>query len=195
MAKTKISQYDATAANNTDINSINIAEGMAPSDVNNAIRELMAELKNFQTGASGDNLTVGGTLAVTGTSSFTGAISAAGGVSGNVTGNVTGTASTATNIAGGLANQIVYQTGAGTTAFLAAPTVTNTAIVWNGTSIAWGTSAASGVVANGAMFQNVQTIPSSYSITSGTSAISAGPMTLSAGVTITVPAGSKWVIL
>lgn len=76
MAKTKISQYDTTAANNTDINSINIAEGMAPSDVNNAIRELMAELKNFQTGASSDNLTVGGNLAVTGTTAMTGAATA-----------------------------------------------------------------------------------------------------------------------
>lgn len=46
MAKTKISEYDSTAANNTDIDSINIAEGMAPSNVNNAIRELMAHLKD-----------------------------------------------------------------------------------------------------------------------------------------------------
>jgi microcystin-dependent protein len=73
MAKTKLSEWSATASSNTDINSINIAEGMAPSDVNNAMREMMAQLKDFQTGADGDNLTVGGNLAVTGTSSFTGA--------------------------------------------------------------------------------------------------------------------------
>ncbi len=35
MAKTKISEYSSTAGNNTDINSINLAEGMAPSLVNN----------------------------------------------------------------------------------------------------------------------------------------------------------------
>jgi len=52
MAKTKISEYDSTAANNTDIDSINIAEGMAPSNVNNAIRELMAHLKDMDTGTS-----------------------------------------------------------------------------------------------------------------------------------------------
>jgi len=46
MAKTKISEYDSTAANNTDIDGINIAEGMAPSNVNNAIREQMAHLKD-----------------------------------------------------------------------------------------------------------------------------------------------------
>ena len=50
MAKTKISEYDSTAANNTDIDSINIAEGMAPSNVNNAIRELMAHLKDMDAG-------------------------------------------------------------------------------------------------------------------------------------------------
>jgi len=50
MAKTKISEYDATAANNTDIDSISVAEGMAPSNVNNAIRELMAHLKDMDAG-------------------------------------------------------------------------------------------------------------------------------------------------
>jgi hypothetical protein len=76
MAKTKISEYSATAGSNTDINNINLAEGMAPSLVNNAIRQLMAQLKDFQVGTAGDNVTVGGNLAVTGTSAFTGAISA-----------------------------------------------------------------------------------------------------------------------
>ena len=51
MAKNNITQYDATAANNTDIDSINIAEGMAASDVNNAIRSLMSHLKNMDTGS------------------------------------------------------------------------------------------------------------------------------------------------
>ena len=46
MAKTKISEYDSTAANNTDIDGINIAEGCAPSGINNAIREQMAHLKD-----------------------------------------------------------------------------------------------------------------------------------------------------
>lgn len=74
MSKTKISLYDADPSNNTDIDGINLAEGMAPGLVNNAIRELMAQLKDFQVGSAGDPLTVGGNLAVTGTSSFTGAI-------------------------------------------------------------------------------------------------------------------------
>jgi hypothetical protein len=69
MPKTKISEFDSTPANNTDIDSINIAEGCAPSGINNAIRELMSQLKDQQTGASGDNFTVGGNLVVNGTAS------------------------------------------------------------------------------------------------------------------------------
>lgn len=57
MPKVKISDYSQTAASNTDINSINLAEGMLPSDVNNAIRELMKQLKDFQVGAQGDGAT------------------------------------------------------------------------------------------------------------------------------------------
>lgn len=50
MAKVKISDYDATAANNTDVDNINIAENCSPSGINNAIREVMAHLKDFQAG-------------------------------------------------------------------------------------------------------------------------------------------------
>jgi hypothetical protein len=100
MAKTKISEYSSTAGNNTDINSINLAEGMAPSLVNNAIRQLMAQLKNFQDGSAGDNVTVGGNLYVTGTSTMTGAITASGGVNGNLT-------SSSATITGGTINGAV----------------------------------------------------------------------------------------
>ena len=76
MPKNKVSEYSATAANNTDIGGINIAEGCAPSGINNAIRELMAQLKDMQSGTDGDNFTVGGNLAVTGTTSLTGSATA-----------------------------------------------------------------------------------------------------------------------
>jgi hypothetical protein len=72
MAKTKISEFDSNPVNNTDIDGINLAEGMAPGLVNNAIRELMAQLKDFQAGTAGDNLTVGGNLVVTGTGTLAG---------------------------------------------------------------------------------------------------------------------------
>ena len=54
MAKTKISEYSATAASNTDIDGINLSEGvMVPSDLNNMGREMMAHLKDFSDGTSG----------------------------------------------------------------------------------------------------------------------------------------------
>lgn len=68
MAKTKISEFSANPANNTDIDNINIAEGCAPSGINDAIRELMAQLKDFQAGTAGDafNGPVGTTTAAAG---------------------------------------------------------------------------------------------------------------------------------
>jgi len=67
MAKTKISEFDVNPDNNTDINNINIAEGCAPSGINNAIRQLMADLKDLQAGTSGDTIPIaaGGTGATT----------------------------------------------------------------------------------------------------------------------------------
>jgi hypothetical protein len=76
MAKNKISEFSSTPANNSDIGGINIAEGCAPSGINNAIRELMAQLKDQQSGADGDNFTVGGNLSVTGTTALTGTATA-----------------------------------------------------------------------------------------------------------------------
>jgi hypothetical protein len=66
MPKDKISQYDSTSAGanlNTDIAGINIDEGCAPSGINNAIRTLMAQIRDLQSGVSGDSIPVaaGGT--------------------------------------------------------------------------------------------------------------------------------------
>jgi hypothetical protein len=72
MPKTKISEYSATANSNTDVASINIDEGCAPSGINNAIRAVMGHLKDFQQGTNGDpfngphNGTVGATTPSTG---------------------------------------------------------------------------------------------------------------------------------
>jgi hypothetical protein len=67
MSKVKISEYSSTAADNTDIGGINIAEGMAPSDVNNAMREQMSQLKEFLDGSSGDTITTAKIVATTAT--------------------------------------------------------------------------------------------------------------------------------
>jgi hypothetical protein len=76
MAKTKVSEWSATPADNTDISNINIAEGCSPANVNNAIRSVMSQLKDMQAGTAGDNFVVGGNLSVTGTSTLTGDVTA-----------------------------------------------------------------------------------------------------------------------
>jgi hypothetical protein len=50
-------------------------------------------------------------------------------------------------------------------------------------------------VASNGLVVNSNTVSTSYSIPSGSSATSAGPMTVANGVTVTVPSGSRWVVL
>ena len=66
---------------------------------------------------------------------------------------------------------------------------------YNGT--AWG-SVGGGATGGGndAVFvENDQTVTTDYTITSGKSASSAGPITIDDGVTVTIPDGSRWVVL
>jgi hypothetical protein len=44
-------------------------------------------------------------------------------------------------------------------------------------------------------YENSQTVSSSYTITTNKSAMSAGPVTLNTSVTVTIPSGSRWVIV
>ena len=67
MAKSKVSEWDSVASNNIILNGINIDENCPPSAVNNAIREMMAQIKDWQSGSSGDDWTSSGVLNVTGT--------------------------------------------------------------------------------------------------------------------------------
>lgn len=65
---------------------------------------------------------------------------------GTITATLSGaatSATTATNVAGGAANQIVYNTGSGTTAFIDAPVSSSTYLYWNGSAFAYGTVASS----------------------------------------------------
>tara|TARA_Y100000385_G_scaffold194394_1_gene201226 strand:- start:422 stop:1726 length:1305 start_codon:yes stop_codon:yes gene_type:complete len=50
MAKDSIRDYSATSSDNSDIQSVDISEGCAPSGLNNAIREVMTDLKNVSAG-------------------------------------------------------------------------------------------------------------------------------------------------
>ena len=87
MAKTKISEYSATASSNTDIDSIDIAESCSPSGINNAIRSLMKHLKDWQGGTSGDTLPIasGGTASTTAGGARTALSAAASGANSDIT--------------------------------------------------------------------------------------------------------------
>lgn len=66
---------------------------------------------------------------------------------------------------------------------------------YNGT--AWGSigGGASGGGSDAVFYENGQTVTTSYTITSNSNAMSAGPITINSGVTVTVPSGSSWVIV
>ena len=113
MAKTKISEFSSTAADNTDITNINIAEGCSPANVNNAIRSLMALLKNQQTGSSGDPFTVAGTLIASGQVDVTGTF------------RLDGTA--------GATGQVLTSAGGSSTPVWANGFVTGMIMMWSGT--------------------------------------------------------------
>ena len=78
MPKDKVSEWSSIAANNTDISGINIAEGCAPSGINNAIRELMAQVKDMQAGSDGDGLVVGGVFTSSGGAVMSGNVTISG---------------------------------------------------------------------------------------------------------------------
>jgi hypothetical protein len=67
-------------------------------------------------------------------------------------------------------------------------------VIYDGTQFQL-TSGAGGDIKVGAIYENNQTISTSYTITSGRSAMSVGPITLSSLVTITLPSGTRWVVL
>jgi len=87
MPKVKISEFSSTPGSNTDINSINIAEGCAPSGINDAIRTLMAYLKDWQSGAVAQDNSFNGAVTVSGATVLSSTLSVSGAQtnSGNLT--------------------------------------------------------------------------------------------------------------
>lgn len=58
---------------------------------------------------------------------------------------------------------------------------------------AWG--GVGGAQANGAIYENAQSVTTSYTLTTSKNGFSVGPITLGSGVVVTVPSGSRWAIL
>ena len=62
------------------------------------------------------------------------------------------------------------------------------------TGVKWATPVTSNITAQG-LWENNATISSNYTITTGNNALSAGPVSIASGVTVTVPSGSSWVVV
>jgi hypothetical protein len=60
------------------------------------------------------------------------------------------------------------------------------------TSIGGGATGAGG---DTIFFENGQTVTTSYSITASKNAVTAGPVTINSGATVTIPSGSSWVVV
>ena len=205
MAKTKISEFSATASSNTDIDGINLAEGMAPSLVNNAIRELMAQLKDQQVGTSGDPFTVAGTFTASGATV----------IGSTTTSSVTiNAASVSVPTAFTISSTGALKLPSGTTAQRPSSAVGQ--LRYNTTLAIYekydGTNWVDISVISGrpsALFENDQVIATSYTITTNKNALSAGPITLAnvsctgtidngsgvAGTTLTVTAVTSGAIV
>ena len=61
----------------------------------------------------------------------------------------------------------------------------------DGTTADWANTGA----INDVFWENAQTLATSYSIPNGKSAVTAGPVTLGSGVTVTLGATSRWVVV
>jgi hypothetical protein len=157
---------DAVTVKNTSGSGIAVPAGKSMFVFNNGTNVLEAV-----TGAV--NLSVG-TLAVTGTSTFAGDSTYTG------TGQVKLPAGTTAQRSGAPANGMIrynsdddgfegYQDGA-----------------WGGIS---------GAQANGVIYENNLTVTANYTLSTNKNGFSVGPISISGGVTVTIPSGQRWVIL
>jgi hypothetical protein len=141
---------------------------------------------------SSGNLTLGGTLSgVSLTTQVTGTLPIANGGTGQTT------ASAAFNALSPITTTGDLILGNGVNSATRLGIGLNTYVLTsNGTTASWAapSGGSSNITALG-MWENSKTISANYSITSGNSAMSSGPITINSGVTVTVPAGSRWVVL
>jgi len=64
----------------------------------------------------------------------------------------------------------------------------------NATTASWATLDTDANTTTKGLYEHAHTISSNYAMTSGNNALTAGPITIDSGVTVTVPSGSTWVI-
>lgn len=211
MAKTKISEWSSTPASNTDIDGINIAEGCPPSGINDAIRELMSQVKDLYSGTTGDAIAIAG--GGTGSTTASGARTnlGLGSVATESVVPVAKGGTGATDAQTAKANLSIYTSDTGSaiiptgtqaqrdgtpaTGYFRFNTTVSKFEGYNGTS--WGSvgGGATGGGSDAVFIENDQTVNNNYTITANKNAGTFGPVTVAAGVTVTVPSGSVWTVI
>jgi hypothetical protein len=162
------------------------------------------------TGGSIDGTAIGGstaaagaftTLAASGNTTLTGDLS----VNGNTTlGNASGDTITLNAATATIPNNLNFNgTGTvrlpnGTTGQRPTPAAgmiryNTTSGLFEGYTTQWG--GIGGASANGAVYENAQSITENYTMTTNFNGESVGPITIASGVTVTIPSGSRYVIL
>jgi hypothetical protein len=70
-------------------------------------------------------------------------------------------------------------------------------IQFEGYGTAWGTigGGAKGAGTDQVFFENDQTVTTSYTLTANKNAVTAGPVTVNSGATVTIPSGASWVVV
>jgi hypothetical protein len=170
MAKDKLTDYDATASNNSDVGGVNTAEGMLPSKVNDAIRELMSHLADFSGGTTGvdvlnlqddDNsasIKFQAPSAVTTTVTFT------------------------LPDGDGSANQLLQTNGSGT-------------LAWADPSVGGGSFLGEAGGGLGDIIRvHEKQLDTDVTVATDTNGLAAGPLAIASGVTVTVSSGATLVV-
>ena len=103
---------------------------------------------------------------------------------------------TLAKMAGLARGKIIYGDSSGNPAALAVGTA-NYVLKSDGTDISWGEVAAgaAGAGSDKIFWENGQTVTGNYTITNNMNAMSAGPITINSGVTVTVGTGETWTIV
>jgi hypothetical protein len=105
------------------------------------------------------------------------------GVTSNIQTQLNGKAATTTQ------TQATWEAGTGTTETIVSPAKIKAAID------ALAAAGAAGAGGDRVFWENDQTVTTNYTITNGQNAMSAGPITINSGVTVTVGAGETWTVV
>ena len=99
-------------------------------------------------------------------------------------------------MAGLARGKIIYGDSSGNPAALAVGS-NGQSLVSDGTDISWGDSAAGagGGGSDKIFWENGQTVTTNYTITNNYNAMSAGPITINSGITVTIGDGETWTIV